>query len=54
MSTTPNEQRDARAMVATMDHSDMRGLATAFHLCFAGLSFAAAVRDLAQPLLAGT
>jgi hypothetical protein len=37
MSTTPNEQRDARAMAATMDHSDIRGLATAFHLFLAGL-----------------
>ena len=34
---TPNEQRDARAMAATMDHSDIRGLGTAFHLFLAGL-----------------
>ena len=34
---TPNRQRDAREMAATMDHSDIRGLATAFHLFLAGL-----------------
>jgi len=33
----PNEQRDARGMAATMDHSNIRGLVTAFHLFFAGL-----------------
>src|SRR6185437_1170052 len=34
---TPNRERDAQAMAATMDHSDIRGLATAFHLFLAGL-----------------
>ena len=34
---TRDEQDDARATFATMDHSDIRGLATAFHLFFAGL-----------------
>ena len=34
---TPNRERDAREMAATMDHSDIRGLATAFHLFLAGL-----------------
>jgi len=33
----PNEQRDARGMAATMDHSNIRGLGTALHLFFAGL-----------------
>jgi hypothetical protein len=33
----PNRERDARGMAATMDHSDIRGLATAFHLYLAGL-----------------
>jgi hypothetical protein len=33
----PNEQRDARGMAATMDHSNIRGLDTALHLFFAGL-----------------
>ena len=33
----PNEQRDARRMAATMDHSNIRGLGTAFDLFFAGL-----------------
>ena len=36
-SVTPNRKRDAREMAATMDHSDIRGLATAFHLFLAGL-----------------
>ena len=36
-SVTPKKERDAREMVATMDHSDIRGLATAFHLFLAGL-----------------
>lgn len=36
-SVTPDRQRDAREMAATMDHSDIRGLATAFHLFLAGL-----------------
>ena len=34
---TRDEQDDARVIFATMDHSDIRGLATAFHLFFAGL-----------------
>src|SRR5580698_5338074 len=34
---TPNRKRDAQEMAATMDHSDIRGLATAFHLFLAGL-----------------
>jgi hypothetical protein len=34
---TPKRERDARAMAATMDHSSIRGLATAFHRFFAGL-----------------
>jgi hypothetical protein len=33
----PQGERDAGEMVATMDHSDIRGLATAFHLIFAWL-----------------
>lgn len=36
-SVTPKRERDARAMAATMDHSSIRGLATAFHRFFAGL-----------------
>src|SRR5579863_3997059 len=36
-SVTPNRKRDVREMAATMDHSDIRGLATAFHLFLAGL-----------------
>jgi len=36
-SVIPKRERDARVMAATMDHSDIRGLATAFHLFFAGL-----------------
>ena len=36
-SVTPNRKRDAREMAAAMDHSDIRGLATAFHLFLAGL-----------------
>jgi hypothetical protein len=35
--STAQESRDARAFSATMDHADMRGLATAFHLSVAGL-----------------
>jgi hypothetical protein len=34
---TPTRERDVREMAATMDHSDIRGLATAFHLFLAGL-----------------
>jgi hypothetical protein len=34
---TPNRKRDVREMAATMDHSDIRGLGTAFHLFLAGL-----------------
>jgi hypothetical protein len=34
---TPKWERDVREMAATMDHSDIRGLATAFHLFLAGL-----------------
>src|ERR1700691_1820901 len=37
MSVTPNGERDAWGMAATMDHSDIRGLGTALHLFFAGL-----------------
>jgi hypothetical protein len=37
MSVTPNGERDAWGMAATMDHSDIRGLGTAFHLFLAGL-----------------
>ena len=37
MSVTPNRKRDAQEMAATMDHSDIRGLVTAFHLLLAGL-----------------
>ena len=36
-SVTPKRKRDAQEMAATMDHSDIRGLATAFHLFLAGL-----------------
>jgi hypothetical protein len=31
------EQRDAQAVLATMDHADIRGLVAAFHLSVAGL-----------------
>lgn len=31
------EQRDAQTALATMDHADIRGLVTAFHLSVAGL-----------------
>ena len=31
------EQRDAQTVLATMDHADIRGLITAFHLSVAGL-----------------
>jgi hypothetical protein len=34
---TPEGERDAREALATIDHADMRGLVTAFHLCVAGL-----------------
>src|SRR5882672_12450413 len=37
MSVTPNGERDAWGMAATMDHSDIRGLGTALHLFLAGL-----------------
>ena len=37
MSTTPNEERDARVMAATMDHSSIRALGSAFPHFFAGL-----------------
>src|SRR5271156_771446 len=36
-SVTPNRERDAWGMAATMDHSDIRGLGTALHLFLAGL-----------------
>jgi hypothetical protein len=31
------EQRAAQTVLATMDHADIRGLVTAFHLSVAGL-----------------
>ena len=34
---TPEGERDAREALATIDHADMRGLVTAFHLSVAGL-----------------
>jgi hypothetical protein len=34
---TPNRERDAREMAATTGHSNIRGLATLFHLFLAGL-----------------
>jgi hypothetical protein len=34
---TPNEERDARVMAATMDHSSIRALGSAFPHFFAGL-----------------
>src|ERR1700730_10766852 len=37
MSVTPNGERDAWGMAATMDHSSIRGLGTALHLFLAGL-----------------
>src|SRR5882762_8800497 len=37
MSVTPNGEREAWGMAATMDHSDIRGLGTALHLFLAGL-----------------
>src|SRR5689334_1206908 len=37
VSITPNEERDARVICATMDHSDIRVLVNAFHLFLAGL-----------------
>jgi hypothetical protein len=37
MSVTPNGERDAWGMAATMDHSDIRGLGTALHLFLSGL-----------------
>ena len=33
----PKRERDVREMAAPMDHSYIRGLATAFHLLLAGL-----------------
>jgi hypothetical protein len=36
-SVIPKRERDAWVVAATMDHSDIRGLATAFHHFFAGL-----------------
>src|SRR5271169_682220 len=36
-SVTPNREREAWGMAATMDHSDIRGLGTALHLFLAGL-----------------
>src|SRR6266853_3596262 len=35
--STAQGSRDARAFAATMDHADIRGLVTAFHLSVAGL-----------------
>src|SRR6266853_5495507 len=37
LSVTPNGEREAWGMAATMDHSSIRGLATALHLFLAGL-----------------
>src|SRR4029077_20722886 len=37
MSVTPNGEREAWGMAATMDHSSIRGLGTALHLFLAGL-----------------
>jgi hypothetical protein len=37
MSVTPNEERDAWVMAATMDHSSIRALGSAFPHFFAGL-----------------
>jgi hypothetical protein len=37
MSGRAQEQRDAQTALATMDHADIRGLVTAFHLSVAGL-----------------
>src|ERR1700676_1217938 len=37
LSVTPNVEREAWGMAATMDHSDIRGLGTALHLFLAGL-----------------
>jgi len=34
---TAEEERDAQTVLATMDHADIRGLVTAFHLSVAGL-----------------
>jgi hypothetical protein len=34
---TPEGERDAREALATIDHADIRGLVTAFHLSVAGL-----------------
>jgi hypothetical protein len=34
---TPQGEHDAREALATIDHADMRGLVTAFHLSVAGL-----------------
>src|ERR1700686_673893 len=35
--STAQGTRDARALAATMDHADIRGLVTAIHLSVAGL-----------------
>src|SRR2546426_2157499 len=35
--STAQGSREARAFAATMDHADIRGLVTAFHLSVAGL-----------------
>jgi hypothetical protein len=35
--TPEGERRDAREALATIDHADIRGLVTAFHLSVAGL-----------------
>jgi hypothetical protein len=37
LSVTPNGEREAWGMAATMDHSSIRGLGTALHLFLAGL-----------------
>src|ERR1700722_12141202 len=37
MGVTPNQKRDARVMAATMDHSSIRALGSAFPHFFAGL-----------------
>ena len=42
----PKRERDAGGMAATMDHSDIRGLGTAFHLFLAGLPRSSSLSDL--------
>jgi hypothetical protein len=37
VSATPNQERDAWGMAATMDHAGIRVLSNAYHLFFAGL-----------------